>query len=93
MKDYDFINKIEEMVEKRRKMSPLQQEYEKLLNEIFPIEATANIYRLGYCYMLVSLKKDLSKYFCKDDQKIIDELIKNTRKDKTMDEMIDKLLI
>lgn len=92
MKDYDFINKIEEMVEKRREMNPLQQEYNRLLNEIYPLETIENIYRLGYCDMLTTLKKDFSKYFCKDDQEVIDEIIKFARENKVMDEMIDKIL-
>ncbi len=92
MKDYDFINKIEEMVEKRREMNPLQQEYNRLLNEIYPLETIENIYRLGYCDMLTTLKKDFSKYFCKDDQEIIDEMIRNARKDRAIDEIISKLL-
>ena len=75
MKDYDFINKIEDIVEKRRKANPLQQEYNKLLNEIYPFETIEKFYKLGYCYMLIILKKELSKHFCKNDQKIIDEII------------------
>ena len=60
MKDYDFISKVEEMIEERRRGNPLQQEYNRLLNEIYPVEAIESIYKLGYCYMLVSLKKALS---------------------------------
>lgn len=94
MKDYDFINKIEDIVEKRRKANPLQQEYNRLVNEIYPIDTITNIYKLGYCDMLVNLKKNLSKYFCKDDQEVINEIIRLTRKEsKEMDEMIGKLLI
>ncbi len=92
MKDYDFINKIEDMVEKRRRADPLQQEMDRLLNEIYPIETIGNVYKLGYCHAFAVLKKDFSKYFCEYDQEIVSEIIRNIRKDKVMDEIINKLL-
>jgi len=93
MKDYDFINRVEEIVEKRRMANPLQQEYSQLINQIYPIKAIENVYMLGYCYMLTTLKKDFYKYFCEDDKKIIDEIIKSVRKSKDMDEILNKLSI
>lgn len=70
----------------------LQKHIERLLKEIYPIKTIENVYKLGYCYTFAVLKKDFSKYFCEDDQKIVDEIIRNIKKDKVMDEIINKLL-
>ena len=92
MNDYNYLNKIEEMMEQRRKENPSKQEFDRLVNEIYPIKTINGIYILGHCNALAYLKNDLYKYFCKSDQYIIDEIIRITRDDKDFNEILDKLI-
>lgn len=38
MEDTKYLNKIEEIINKKREANPLQQEYNKLFNAFYPTE-------------------------------------------------------
>lgn len=92
MEDTKYLNKIEEIINRKRKANPLQQEYNKLFNAMYPTEQFENIFKLGYVYALSFLKNDVSKYMCKNCNDYIDTIIKCNRDDKVLDDYFNKLL-
>ena len=92
MEDTKYLNKIEEIINRKRKANPLQQEYNKLFNAFYPTEQFENIFKLGYVYAISFIKNDVSKYMCKDCNDYIDTMIKSNRDDKVLDDYFNKLL-
>ena len=92
MEDTKYLNEIEEVINRKREDNPLQQEFNKLFNAMYPTEQFENIFKLGYVYALSFLKNDVSKYMCKNCNDYIDVMIKSNRDDKVLDDYFNKLL-
>jgi hypothetical protein len=92
MNDYEFINKIEEITERRRKEDPVQQEMTKFTEMLYPSKALLGIYSLGYCSMLKMLKENLYQYFCKEDKELFDELVNVLKQNDDFKEILEKIL-
>lgn len=92
MEDTKYLNKIEEIINRKREANPLQQEYNKLFNAMYPTEQFENIFKLGYAHAISFLKNDVSKYMCKNCNDYIDTIIKCNRDDKVLDDYFNKLL-
>lgn len=90
--DKEYMNKIEEIMEERRKANPLNQEMNRIFNEIYPVDKFYSVFKLGYAYMAATLKNDLYKYLCKDCKDYIDAIIKSTKEDKEIGDFLNKLL-
>jgi len=85
----NYLNKIEEIIEQKRKADPFCQEYNKLFNEIFPVKQFEDVYRLGSAHMLSFIKNEMSKYLCRDCNEYIDELIKVSRTNEITDKYLN----
>jgi len=90
--DSEYLNMIEEIMEKKRQANPLNQEISKLFNKMYPSDQFYNVFKLGYVHALSTLKNDVSKYFCKDCNEYLDMIIKVNREDETTNEYFEKLL-
>lgn len=90
--DDKYISRIEEIMEERRKANPLNQEMNRLFEEMFPTDKFNSVFKLGSAHAIATFKNDLYKYFCKDCKDYIDLLIKSYKEDKEMCEMLNKLI-
>jgi hypothetical protein len=88
----NYLNEIEEIINRKRKTNPLQQEYDKLFNAFYPMEEFYNVFKLGFVQALSIMKNDVSKYMCKDCNECLDIIIKSNRNDKVLDDYFNKLL-
>ncbi len=92
MKNSEYISKIENIVLEKWKENPLQQEFDRLFEEMYPVKQFENIYKLGAANMLATFKNYLDKHFCKDCRYVVDEVIKFNKQDREMNEFLIKLL-
>lgn len=90
--DKDYLNKIEEIMEQKRKADPLNQEMNKLFNEMFPIKQFENVFTLGYAYAFSVLKNEISKYMCEDCNEYIDAIIKTGKNNEFLNNYFGKFI-
>ncbi len=90
--DYEYLSKIESIMQRRRKKDPLQQEIDRLFTEMYPVEQFMKVHKLGIAHALATFKNHLTEHFCKDCNYVIDEVIKFNKEDKEINEFLIKLL-
>lgn len=90
--DKDYLNRIEEILKQKRQANPLNQEANKLFNEMFPVKQFEDVFKLGMVYMLSNVKNDVSKYLCRDCNDYIDAIVEVNRSDKVMNKYFDLLI-
>jgi hypothetical protein len=90
--DKDYLNRIEEIMEFRRKENPINQEVTNLFNDMFPTKQFESVLRLGYAWALSDIKNHVSPYMCKDCNKYIDEVIKVNKTEEVMKKYLDRFI-
>ena len=88
----DYIERIENIMEERKRKDPLYVEYDRIINKMFPIKDVEEIFTLGRVYMLSTIKKDMYKYMCKDCKEYFDLLIESCKKIDNMKDVVNKLI-
>jgi hypothetical protein len=89
--DTKYIEKIENILEIRRKENPLKVEADRIWNNIVPSKELNELFVLGRISMLADIKKHAYQYMCKDCKEIIDLFIKQYQTDNEYKEMANKL--
>jgi len=90
--DSDTIKQFEDILEHKRSKDPIQMEWNRVTEEIYPYKKIYSVFKLGQATILSMFKNNVYQYMCNDDKDYIDAIIKSQDDDIEMKEMLDKLI-
>jgi hypothetical protein len=88
----EYIERIEDIMEERKRKDPLYVEYDRIINKMFPTKEAEEIFTLGRVHMLSTIKNNMYKYMCKDCKEYFDILIESCKKTDNIKDMANKLI-
>ncbi len=88
----ETLEKIQDALEYKRSKEPLNVEWTRLMEDVYPYKKIYSIFKLGQAQVISAFKNDLYEYMGKDGQDCIDLAIKEYRKDEEMGNLLDKLI-